>query len=352
MPWMAAASVAAPAVGSLIGGLIGGGKQDDAAAEAKRLSQQAMELYNGVIPPQVKNLIVEQLTQQGLYTPETADAVELGISQVSGIQEDASLREARKAALSQMGQISRTGFGAQDRAALNKVKNELASSQAAKQAQIQQQMAARGLGGSGSELAMAIANSQAGAQAASEEGDRIAADASNRALTALSNYGNMAGDLRGQDFDVNRAKASAADEFQRFNVNNKQDVSNLNVGNRNKAQQANLEVQQRIADANIANRRQEAVRQEDAKQSRFTNEMNLADKKASILTGQANMAMNEGKRKAEGAQSIGTGIGGIAGGLLSKFAPAASAVVPGVSPVDENTDVGSYLSKGSSLLGK
>jgi hypothetical protein len=306
MPLGGAVVAGAATVG---GGLIG-------AMEAKKSRQQAMEMarqaaaqYNGIIPPAIRNLIVQEFQSQGTYTPEIEQAIDIGESEVAGVQEDAGLKSAQLEALNIMRQRSTGGISPEDRAALNQVRAEVQRDAEAKRQQIAMDMQARGLGGSGSELAMQLQAAQESADRASAEGDRIGAMASQNALQALANYSDQANTLQGQGLDLATTKASAADEFNRFNIQGRRDANTRNVSGRNDAQQVNLGEKQRLHETNITNERDEQLRIEAAKQAEFDNKMGLASAKANALSGMANMYSKEGQAKADMWSGIGKGVG-------------------------------------------
>lgn len=302
---------------SLLGGIIGSSSASKARKQAMEMAKQAAAQYNGIIPPEVRELIVQEFQSQGTYTPEIEQAISLGESQVAQIKEDPVLRGMQMEALQTLAQRGKTGLSPEDRAALNQVRGEVQRDIEAKRQQILQNMQARGMGGSGAELAMQIAASQEGADRASEESDRLAAIASQNALQAMSQYGNMAGNVRSQDFNVDQARASAEDEFNRFNVQNQQGVQSRNVGARNEAQQMNLGEKQRIAEANINRQREEQLRQEQAKQQQFANKMDLARGKAGALTGLSSAYSQQGQQQADMWSGIGSGVGQIAGSVFA-----------------------------------
>src|SRR5690606_37366499 len=108
---------------------------------------------------------------------------------------------------------------------------------------LKNEMAARGMLGSGSEFMLREAANQEAAQRAQMAGlEQAAAAARQRALYQQA-YGDALGGLRGQDLDVNSRNA---DIINQFNM--------ANTGARNEAQQQNLANRQAIMGANTATR--------------------------------------------------------------------------------------------------
>lgn len=339
-------------IGSILGGMaMKKSAKQAAAAQAAALAEQRARL-DGISIPEAKRLVVEEMVSAGTLSPEMAEAFELPESEVAKISEDASLRENQKQAIELIKQRADSGMSFADRADFNETRNAVARDQQAKQAQILQQMQARGMGGSGAELAMQLAQSQNSAQQASEEGDRMAANASRNAMAAAAQMGSMSGDLRSADMNVANTKASAADEYNRFNVTNKQNVANSNVGARNQAQQFNLTNEQNLSNANVANRRDEDVRYQNALQTRFQNEMNKATGQNQISAAQGENAAQSARAQGQATAGMWKGIedAGMKGAAMLMTGGASAAMPSGGSGVTANTDTGSFLRKGSSLL--
>jgi hypothetical protein len=316
MAFVAAAVVAA---GSIYGGISASAAKAKQQEAAQQAMAQAAAQYNGIIPPEVRSLIVEKLKKQGVYTPEIENAMSAGETHYKDIVENKTTTDAQQAALQQMAGVSRTGLQASDVAALNKIRNTNAQDVEGKNQQIQQQMQARGMDGSGSELAMQLANSQAGADRASTQSDDQAAQAQQNALRAISATSSMASQSRADDNKVASEKAQAQDEMNRFNVSNQRDVAAKNVASRNQAQAYNLADNQRIYEQNISNNRNEQLRQESAKQQQFNDQMSVASGRTAALVGVAKQANYMGQSQAESKQSMYSGIGNLAGKAIDAY---------------------------------
>ena len=298
------------ALAGLTSSIIGAVSAGADRAQAEKLMKEAMEEINSVgAPPDLsREIILQKFQQAGLYTPELESAIDLGVSKVSQIKEDAGLRDAQKGALELLTQRGKSGLMPEDRAALNQVRAEVQRDTEAKRQQILQNMQARGLAGGGAELAMQLQASQAGANTASAEGDRLAAQASQNALQAMVQGGQLAGNIRGQDFDVNSTRAAAEDEVNRFNVQNSIGRQTRNVGMGNDAQQRNLGERQRIQDANTGQGNNELYRQRDAEAEEYRMKMAAAQAKANARTGASQQAMQQGNQTAQNWHTAGQGV--------------------------------------------
>jgi hypothetical protein len=252
----AAGTAIAPGIGTAIGagiggliGLFGGGGDDEAEKLRKQLYQ---DIKNLQIPDieQLK-LQLEEYKSQGKITPEQEEAILQEASGMSQVSTDPRLKGAQMTALEKMQQIGNEGLLAQDRAALDSVTREVARDTQAKNEAVLQNMAARGAGGSGAELAAQLANNQSAADRGSQQGLNIAAQANMRALEAIAKSGQLGGQIRSQDFGEQEAKARAQDVINNFNTSNRSAVQARNIAARNAAQEANLKAAQKLADANV-----------------------------------------------------------------------------------------------------
>lgn len=310
LPALAIAAVAAPVIGGIMGNIAASGDRAAAADASRRAYEEAIGL--GLPPDTAKALIMQEFKKAGTYTPEMEQEINIGISQVAGIKEDGSLRDAQTNALQALQQRGK-GLGAEDRASLNQVRSEMARDAEAKRQQIIQGFQQRGMGGSGGEIAAQLMQAQAGANQASMEGDRLAGDSSARALESIRSAGALGGQIRQQDFGVAQAKASAADEFQRFNVQNQVAREQRNVANRNQGSQYNLSEGQRIQDANTQQANSELLRQQDAKERYWQNEKDRVTLRSNAASGQATQLGNAANQTANMWAGVGAGVGAGAG---------------------------------------
>lgn len=308
--WGAIAAAAAPIVTGIIGNHISSGDRGNAEASAQAALQALMSA--GYPPDTSKALVLEQFKQAGILTPEAEQSIMMGPSKVAGITEDPALRDSQMSALELLSQRATGGLNPEDRAKLNEIRNQLATEQNAKQQQIVQQFQMRGMGGSGAELAAALSSSQAGANQASQEGDRLAAMASQNALEAATRSGQLGGQVRSQDFDVNKTRSSAEDEMNRFNIQNQVAQQQRNVAARNRSGELNLGNQQDVMNKNTGMYNTELNRQNEARATDWRNKMDYA---ATLAGGHR----SEQKRFEDRGQQTRDQYGAIGGGLGSAF---------------------------------
>lgn len=308
---MAIGFIAAAAAAPLIGGVIGHIASRGERKKAEQAFKNAFNIINqvGAPPDLAREILYKQFYQAGVLTPELEEAIELGISRVSQIQEDLSLRQRQMEALDALSRLSRTGIGPEERAAFNQLRSELQRESEAKKQQILQNLASRGLAGSGAELIASLQASQGDVQRASQEADRLAAMASQRALESLSRMGALSSQIRGQEFDIARTKAAAEDEFDIRRFNEAVARQRANIERKNLAQQLNLAEKQRIIDQNINLYNRELLRQREAELQNWENKLRLAQAKAHALTGQGQMFQQKAADTAQMWSQLGGGLG-------------------------------------------
>lgn len=310
-----AAGGAGGGIGSLIGGLVGQHNASGDFQNANEAAQKAaQQLINTGMPPDLaRQVVLQQYKSAGQLTPELEQAINLGPSAVANIQEDPALRQAQMGALQQYQQAGHTGQTAQDMLNNLKMQNQVNADNKSRQASILQGAQMRGQSGGGAALAAQLQSAQGDANLASEQGLQLAAQANAARMNALGQSAGLGSQLRSQDFGINQAKANAADQFQRFNVQNQQQVANQNIQAKNQAQAANLANSQQLANANVGQNNQEALREN---QARLTDWQSQNQRNSIINQGQNQLAGNytqQGNQVANQAAQMGAGIGGMLG---------------------------------------
>jgi hypothetical protein len=317
-PYLAAASIAAP----IIGGLFGAHEGNREREAAERARQEALAMYAGIDIPSIEDqkLALEQYFNAGLYNPNMESVIGLGPSAFEGIALDPSLRQKQMQALEMMNEVALNGVTPADRAIQELVRRSAAAEAEAKNQQILQNMQARGMGGSGNELIARLQSSQAGADRMAQQGLEQQARSQQARMQAMEQYGNMAGQVRGQDYGEQAQLANARDAIARMNQANAQSVQQRNVANQNQAGQFNLNNQQRLADQNVAMRNQQQQYNKALQQQYFNNQMNMAGAKSNIYLNQAQNHQAQAGQTAGMWAGIGQGIGTMAGNFANKSA--------------------------------
>lgn len=185
------------ALAGLIGYLIESGHQE----EADKILKRARDAYGSLDDSAVQKAAAEVL----------------GPTNLAAISADPRYRAMQDQALAQLGSLSRSGLSLSDRANLADASMEMGQRARADRESIGQSFRARGLGGSGMEFAAQLQQQQSGANQASANARRVAGDAQDRALRALSAFGAMAGGLETRDYNRQADRANAQDSIDRFN---------------------------------------------------------------------------------------------------------------------------------------
>jgi len=247
----------------LSGGLF---SQDDDSAAQDYLNQ-VTGAYDGVTPPTLSPIDLEKEQWNGDITPEqinqgadieapvlaahTANAAMVGPSALSDISTDPALRGQQMASLAGLKQLATNGgLNLQDKAALNEIQNQTAQADRGRRGAIMQNMAARGMGGSGAELLAQLQSNQAATDNASQQGMNIAGQAQARALQAMLQGGQLASQVQGQDFSQQAQAASAQDAINKFDAQNQTGMNQFNAQAQTAADQANANNQLQAGEYN------------------------------------------------------------------------------------------------------
>ena len=301
--------------GVLVAGVVGGMMSNSSAKKGRQAAAAAAaaayaELNKIGMPPDLsKEIIMKQFESMGELTPELEQEINMQASEVAKIQEDPALRNAQMEALNTLGGVSRGGLRAEDRAAYNQLRNQVQQDGEAKRQQILQQMQARGMGGSGANLAAQLQSAQASVDTASAGADTLAADASKRALEALSQRANLAGNVRGQDMSAAEMRASAVDNRNQFLYENSVARQRNNIAAQNAAAASNLTNNQRLAEMNTQQQNAELLRQQEAKRQAYLDALDLAKAKANALNNQGQIAAANGAATGAAQAGIASAIG-------------------------------------------
>lgn len=275
------------------------------------------DYYKDMQAPDIADMEIQlqQLVQQGVLSPEDAQAALVGDSEMKGISLDPNLKAAQMDALSGLQEISDGGgLTLSDEANLRKIQDQINTEARGSREAILQNAQARGLGGSGLELLSQMQNQQDAATRASRAGLDTAAQAQERALQALIQGGETAGNIRGQDFNEQAQIAQAQDAISKFNAQNQQQVNMMNTQSRNDAQRANLASKQGVSDANANLANQQQMYNKGLKQQDFDNRMAITAGRAGIANqNAANQAAANAARANAINQTIGAGLSAGAG---------------------------------------
>lgn len=289
---------------------------------ANKATQDALEQEMGVVEQQYRNIAgvevpteeklriaLQRLTSQGKITPEQEQEILAGSSQMEAFQEDPSLKRAQLGALAALQQRGQVGMTPEERAAAQGVISEADASAKARRDAILQQMQARGQGGQGAELAMMMQAEQDARRQAFEQSQGLSANASQRALQAIAQGGQLSGQMRGADLQAAEARSRAMDAMKQFDIQNRMGVQQRNVAGRQRAQEMNLSEAQRIADENIGLANQEQMYNKRLPMEIYRMQMEKAQNLNQALGGKREVMEGQGASKAGMWSGIGQTLG-------------------------------------------
>lgn len=299
-------------LGAIVGGIAGlfGGGDDDAAAQAQ---QRAIDAINALdVDDLSKQVMLQQYQQNGRLDPEMIQNLNLNADQKQILTEKPETLARQQYAMNALKQMSQTGMSAQDLAQMQEARSAVAEDTSAKTNQLLQQAQMRGQLGAGDTLASQLMAAQQGGQRASKEALQTAAAAGQARQQALSQYGNMAGQVRGQDYTTQEANMQNELARQRFLDQNSIGRQQANVAAENQARMYNLQRQQGVGDQNVGGANTEAQRSASL---RANLSLGKAEALSKAYSGQADRAQKAAASTAASDTAMMSGIGSLAGDL-------------------------------------
>ncbi len=188
-----------------------------------------------------------------LQDQSPAQLEQLGPSALSNVPTGGRGRDAELEALSALEERSRLGLTAQDKADLLKIEQDVNAANRGRIGAIQQNMQARGLGGSGVSVAAQLQSAQDAAERQALLAMEQAAQSQNNRFAASDRLASIGSNLRSSDFNERARKAQAADEIARFNAANRVQAQQNVYDARNRAATANWQRRNQVADNNANN---------------------------------------------------------------------------------------------------
>ena len=184
--------------------------------------------------------------------PELYTTYQLQDTEYDNVAIDPSVLAAQNQALDDLINLSEAkGLNAIDQQALQEIVNEENRNLQAQNDRILQDAMQRGVYGSGLELAQRLQNAQSSANRMSNRDMDIMSQAQQRALDALSSYGNLASNMRNQDYNEQAQRAKAQDAINQANWQNVQGNANKNVDLRNDTSFKNTDIYNKQQDRNV-----------------------------------------------------------------------------------------------------
>ena len=270
--------------------------------EAEKTLREGQAIFDevGRNAPRLQDMRIdpEMMKVIGELDPEMQQVVLQDPSLLQDIVTDPRLRDAQLNALDDLVNIAdNDGLDATAKARLNLVNRNAATEERGARDAIIQNANARGIGGSGLELAQKLISNQGSASRRSDQSFDAAAEAEQRALQAIMSSGQLGGQIRGQDFDQDSRVAAAGDAINRFNAANRNTVNAGNVGANNRAAELNLTNKQRVADTNVGIGNANKERNSNLRQQMFDNDLNVAAGRTGNLNAIAGAQQSAGQSR-------------------------------------------------------
>lgn len=165
------------------------------------------------------------------------DLQQLQASYMEQVSTDPRYKDAQLEALRQLEQRSKQGLTAQDEADMFRLKMQTDANNRGRVGAIQQNMDARGMGGSGMSAMMKLQASQDSAEREALRSMEKAAQMQNNKFSASQALGQQSTQMRSQEFNEESAKARAKDSINAFNTKLLNDNTNRNWETRNQNKQ-------------------------------------------------------------------------------------------------------------------
>jgi len=325
---------------AIIGGVASIGSSAIAGSTAKKGQQAAQDAadkaaaaFEGIEIPTIEEqkIILQSPELMGKYTPEQIEAMQMGVSAMEDVAARPETITEQQEALKQMSEIAEGGLTEADKAGMRQIQREVGQSDVARRRTLLNEMAQRGVLGSGMELAAQLEGQQQSASQAAEASDRAIQQAQARSLQALSQKGDIASRLRGQEFGEQSDIARAKDVINQFNLQNRQRAAEMNVTESNRAQMINLAASQAQEDTRVQAQNEMERYNQALRQQQYQNELQRASGLSSQYQVQGQTAQAAANVQAQQQAGIGSAITNIAGAI--------GAQQPAQQPVQKVTQV-------------
>lgn len=208
--------------GGLVGGFAGGAaksKEEQERRKQQRAQEEALARLKALQAPEYKEVKYGRMGQQEDMRSGMAD-----------LNIDQDLRNKQLAQMNALNDLAnRGGLTTQDTANFNNFQMQAANADKGRRDAINQQARMSGMASGGNSLLAQLQSSQAASNQASQAGSQLSGMAQNRALDAIQRQGDIAGNVRGMDWQQKAQKAMAMDEISKFNTTNRMNTEKFNI---------------------------------------------------------------------------------------------------------------------------
>lgn len=241
----------------------------------------------------------EQYKLVGKYKPEIASYIEEQRPDL--VKDTAGMKEGREAQLGALRKLKSIGDNQEGdpelRQAIANAGRQSQMQAQSRQQSILQDLARRGMMGSGAGLAAQMqGGSDAMSNAARSSQDAAVASYRNR-LQALKDSASLGGQVRDADFQQERGNIDIINDFNQRTSKNRQAWEQSRAGNLNEAQKMNLAAEQQVSDANVGQNNRanygERDRRDRLNQYLYGVRRNEQDRQNSMIESEANWKRGE-----------------------------------------------------------
>jgi hypothetical protein len=212
-------------VGELTGTAAAGRKAASALEQSGQLSREQMEMSREQLEKAVADL--EAVGIPSVEAQQIAlQYAELGPTALEQISLDPRLAAAQSESLEQMAEFARGEISPEDRAQQMLLSGRTSREAKARDKAILQEMAQRGVAGSGAEIAARLGGSQASAQRQAEEQAQLAGQRRQAQMAAIQSRAQMAGGMEQAQYGREANLASARDRIEAFNKQQRAEALN------------------------------------------------------------------------------------------------------------------------------
>lgn len=286
---MAWAPLVAAGVG-IASGIEGNRQASKSAKEAQKMRDKAAEQIYGIEVPGLEDLQyqADQNTYAGDVDPQMMQNLGNLQSEYGNITADPRFQTAQYQSLGALDDIVNSGgLTEMDKLQSKNAMNDATMQSSREQGAITRDMAERGMGGAGQELAMRMASQQGSANTQAQAAQMQSATAQQRALDAIMQRGNLSGNMQSAAYNQQNQAASAKDLINQFNQKNAYNVQEQNANTANATQTRNLDARQALTNGNTAIANTNKATNAGAVQQTFGNQMDKASTAANAASGQA-----------------------------------------------------------------
>lgn len=324
--------------GGALGDMFSNGDRGAAGNELSKIQQ----MYNNIKLPTLEEQQVDlnEYQSAGNLTPQMEQALQLQQQDaLENIQLDPRLRQTQMNSLDTLSKIAGKGFTPDELNAAQQMQSRNEADLTSKLKQLQQQQDMRGVGTSDMALAQRMMEAQSSANRGAENARDLESQAFKRSLDAISQSGNLAGNIESQDYGRGLNLANAKNSRELTNYNAAEGANKSNVDRFNRALEYNLGANQDVMNKNTGIQNQQQLHNKDLYQTQFGNQMQLAGAKAGAGQTMANQYQNQANRTSKQFAGIGAGLGEMAIAPAAKPAVSAGLATPNLSNMYNDPDL-------------